>query len=118
NKVVFRTSILGVLLCAALLLIPPMGAVFSQDHVAREELDTGTLDLIAQVRGETAAFRDIDTAMDAGYNPFLDCLLDEIEGGMGQHYVNAALVGDGIVDPLRLEALVYEPRQDGSLILV
>jgi hypothetical protein len=37
---------------------------------------------------------------------------------MGQHYVNADLVRDGMVDPLRPEALVYEPRENGDLILV
>ena len=115
NKYVSLTTILGVLLCAALLLIQPIDAVISQGH---EEIDTETLELIAQIRGEVAAFHDIDKAIEAGYNPFLSCLLDEIEGGMGQHYVNAEVVGDGMVDPLRPEALVYEPRADGSLILV
>jgi hypothetical protein len=109
-------TILGVLLCAAILLIQPMGAVSSQHGT--EEIDTETLALIAQIRGEIAAFHDVNNAIDAGYNPMLDCVLDEVEGGMGQHYINAELVGDGMVDPLRPEALVYEPREDGSLILV
>lgn len=115
KKYAFFMSILGVLLCAGILLIQPMGAVLSQDH---EELDTETLALISQIRGETAAYRDINNVTDAGYNSFLDCLLDDTEGGMGQHYVNPELIGDGMVDPLRPEALVYEPHEDGSLILV
>jgi hypothetical protein len=105
----------GVLLCAALLLIQPMGAVFSQSG---EEYDTETLKLVAQIRGATAAFRDVNNALDAGYNPFLDCVFDDTAGGMGQHYVNADLVADGIVDPLRPEVLVYDTSPDGSLILV
>jgi hypothetical protein len=38
--------------------------------------------------------------------------------GMGQHYVNGDLVGDDVLDALKPEALVYEPREDGSMILV
>jgi hypothetical protein len=115
KRYVSRMTLVGVLLCAATLLIQPMGAVFSQSS---EEYDTETLELISQIRGATAAFRDIDTAVDAGYNPFLDCVSDDNEGTMGQHYVNAELVGDGMADPLRPEVLVYEPRENGSLILV
>ncbi|MCA9904903.1 MAG: hypothetical protein KC547_13695 [Anaerolineae bacterium] len=109
------TSILGVMLCAAILLIQPMSAVFSQGG---EEYDMETLRLVEQIREETAAFRDVNNAIDAGYSPFLDCVSSDTEGGMGQHYVNAELVGDGMVDPLRPEVLVYEPLPDGSLILV
>lgn len=106
---------LWILLVAAILLIQPLGAVLSQEH---DELDAETLALIAQVRGETAVFREVDNATDAGYNAFLGCLFDDVEGGMGQHYVNAELVGDGMVDPLRPEALVYEPHENGSMVLV
>jgi hypothetical protein len=119
KKSVSFTSILGILLCAAILLIQPIGAAFSQGHEAMvSDLDAETLALIAQIRGEIAAFHDVNNAIDAGFNPMLDCVSDDVEGGMGQHYVNAELVADGIADPLRPEALVYEPREDGSLILV
>jgi hypothetical protein len=106
---------MSVLLCVAILLIQPIGAVFSQHQ---EEIDAETMASISQIRGEVAVYRDVENAIDAGYSPFLDCLLDDVEGGMGQHYVNRELVGDGMVDALRPEALVYEPREDGSLILV
>lgn len=117
KKYVALMRILGILLFGAILL--PMSTVFSQDHSqVQEEIDVETLELIAQIRGEVAAFHDVNNAIDAGYNPFLSCLFDDIEGGMGQHYVNPALVGDGMVDPLRPEAMVYEPRENGDLILV
>ena len=74
--------------------------------------------LIAEIRHETAAFRDVETAIDAGYESFLDCMSDPDEGGMGQHYVNGDLVGDNVVDPLQPESLVYEPQEDGSMILL
>ena len=37
---------------------------------------------------------------------------------MEQHYINGDLAGDDVVDPMKPEALVYEPQQDGSMILV
>ena len=37
---------------------------------------------------------------------------------MGQHYVNFDLVGNPAIDPLQPEALVYEPRADGTFKLV
>jgi hypothetical protein len=116
KRYVSRMTLVGVLLCAAVLLIQPMGAVFSQQ--SGEQYDTETLRLVAQVRGATAAYRDINNAIDAGYAPILDCVSRGAEGTMGQHYANAELVGDGMADPLRPEVLVYEPQEDGSMILV
>jgi hypothetical protein len=74
--------------------------------------------LIDDVRGATADFRDVKKAEEAGYGIFQDCFKDETIGGMGQHYVNGELAGDDVADPLKPEALVYEPREDGSLVLV
>ena len=37
---------------------------------------------------------------------------------MGVHYVNFGSVGDGTVDPLKPEALVYEPLAGGGMRLV
>jgi hypothetical protein len=69
---------------------------------------------LAPVRAATAAFHDLGAAEDAGYGPFYVCTDQTGEGAMGQHYVNGALVGDGAIDPLRPEALVYEPKRSGS----
>jgi hypothetical protein len=74
--------------------------------------------LLAEIRETTAGFRDVDSAVDAGYESFLDCMSDPDEGGMGQHYVNGELVGDTVIDPLQPEALVYEPTEDGDMILI
>jgi hypothetical protein len=63
----------------------------------------------------TARYHSIAQAEKADYTPFGGCF-ESADGGMGQHYVNNALV-DSTVDPLRPEALVYEVR-DGSLQLV
>lgn len=74
--------------------------------------------LVADTRRETAGFRDFDGVEDQGYGKFLDCFLNNEVGGMGQHYVNGELAGDDVVDPFKPEALVYEPTDDGEMILV
>jgi hypothetical protein len=91
--------------------------VRSQGH-EETKLSPETSQLIAKVRGATAEFRDVDKAIKAGYGKFQDCFKNEKIGGMGQHYVSGDLAGDDKLDPLKPEALVYEPREDGSLILV
>jgi hypothetical protein len=83
-----------------------------------EELTPETRVLIANVRGATAPYQDLEAAMDAGYGKFQDCFTLGDEAGMGQHFVNGDLAGDDVLDPLQPEALVYEPREDGEMILV
>jgi hypothetical protein len=71
----------------------------------------------------TARFHDLDTAIAAGYSfrlPELSgntCITEPGVGGMGVHQVNMSLL-DGTIDATAPEALVYEPRNDGSLKLV
>ena len=62
---------------------------------------------ISQVRTATARYHSVTQAEMAGYESFLDCF-ESAEGGMGQHYVDLSLIDDGVADPLRPEALVYE----------
>ena len=66
-------------------------------------------------KAATAQYQDVEAAKDAGYGEFRDagniaCIELQGEGGMGVHYVNGGLVGDAVIDPLRPEALVYEPH--------
>jgi len=75
-------------------------------------------DNLAAVRNATAAFHDLAKAEAAGYTRFYMCTDAEGVGAMGQHYVNLELVGDPAIDPLRPEALVYEPRRGGGYKLV
>lgn len=69
--------------------------------------------LVRTVRMATAAFRDVNAATAQGYEVFLGCVSSPHEGAMGVHYVNGGLVGDGVLDSTRPEALVYEPRGAG-----
>ncbi len=62
---------------------------------------------LSQVRAATARYHSVTQAEMAGYGSFLDCF-DSANGGMGQHYVDGSIIDDGVADPLRPEALVYE----------
>jgi hypothetical protein len=73
--------------------------------------------LAAKVREVNARFADVSVATAEGYAP-IPCV-SGIEGGaMGVHYVNGALIEDGLVDIGKPEAVMYEPQADGSMQLV
>lgn len=73
--------------------------------------------LVKTVRNATWQFRDVNEATAQGYGVFLGCVSSPHEGAMGVHFINGGLVGDGMLDANRPEALVYEPRH-GRLKLV
>ena len=75
-------------------------------------------DVLRTVRSVTARFDSIEQAKRAGYVPFYVCAEQPGVGTMGQHFVNFDLVGDPAIDALHPEALVYEPRADGTYKLV
>jgi hypothetical protein len=71
----------------------------------------------------TARFHDLDKAIAAGYTfrlPELSgrtCIVQPGQGAMGVHMVNTSLL-DATLDSTAPEALVYEPRNNGTLKLV
>lgn len=114
-----RKMILPAIVGVSVLVLGQISAlVLAQEATATPELPDETYHLIDQVRGATAQFRDLDTAEAAGYDKFLTCFHYGDNRGMGQHYVNGTLAGDDVLDPMNPEALVYEPREDGTMILV
>lgn len=104
-----RRRILILTITGAAIAIMGLGTVMSAS--ARQ-------DILTTVRVVTARFNSIEQATRAGYEPFYVCAEQPGVGTMGQHYVKFSLVGDPAIDPLQPEALVYEPRADGSLKLV
>jgi len=76
------------------------------------------------VKAVTAKFHDLATAKQSGYGLLKDkhgiaCIaMDSMPGmgAMGIHYAKPKLVGDGRIDPLTPEALVYAPT-NGTLSL-
>jgi hypothetical protein len=91
--------------------------VAAHDH-EESELPAEVRQLIHEVRSATAEFHNLENALEAGYGKFLDCFQHGPELGMGQHFVNGDLLGNGELDPLQPEALVYEPLEDGTMLLV
>lgn len=75
-------------------------------------------DVLRTVHAVTARFESVRQAEKAGYVPFYVCAEQPGVGTMGQHFVNFSLVGDPAIDPLRPEALVYEPQANGTYKLV
>ncbi len=76
-----------------------------------------------KVRKANAAYKKVAVAEAAGYGLLKDaagiaCIDNPGVGGMGIHYANGALVGDGDVNALTPDVLVYAPRKHGKLQLV
>jgi hypothetical protein len=72
---------------------------------------------LQQVRDATRHYRNVDSAIDAGYVQFFGCVHEPLAGSMGIHFVNGALAGDTTIDPARPEALTYEVEPNGQLSL-
>src|SRR5207302_8632643 len=69
--------------------------------------------LVQLVRNATRQFVNVNAATAAGYQPFLGCVSGPDHGAMCNHYVNGALVGDGVLDASRPEVLIYEAAGAG-----
>jgi hypothetical protein len=74
--------------------------------------------LVKIVRDSTERFKDVSVAMAEGYALQFGCVSGSDSGAMGLHYVNANLVGGGVLDPTRPQIVIYEPMPDGSLKLI
>jgi hypothetical protein len=80
-------------------------------------------DRLSKVRHVTARYQNLGVAQSAGYALLVDkdgisCIDMPGMGAMGVHYVRGDLVGDGKVDALHPEAVVYEPAGAGKVRLV
>ena len=73
--------------------------------------------LADKVREANARFADVEVAKAEGYAP-IPCVSGVEGGAMGIHFVNGALIEDGVVDLSKPEAVMYEPKGDGSMELV
>jgi hypothetical protein len=74
-------------------------------------------DPLQEVRDATRRYRNVDSAIDAGYVQFLGCVYEPLAGSMGVHFVNGTLVGDPTIDSTKPEALLYDVEPDGQLAL-
>lgn len=111
-----------IVVLAVLLMMLMTSATASAGRSAGRDDRDDPEDQLDAVRDATAAFRNIDAAVAAGYGLLRDAkgiaCIDNPKGGMGIHYVNGALIGAGAVNATTPQALVYEPRKNGKLRLV
>lgn len=72
---------------------------------------------LAELRAATAPYHDFDAATAEGLwdTPITACMSSQ-DGAMGYHYAN--LGNFGVHDPAYPQALLFEPRKDGSMRLV
>ena len=116
-----RSTTLASIVALAAIALPAQGAT-AHDPADGHGHHSGqvppqTRELLRQVRKATRAYRDVEVAKAAGYEPAKTCAEDPKYGGMGIHYANPKLLADGVLDPTRPEVLVYQPGSDGKLSL-
>lgn len=85
------------------------------DAKAATDAKASPTGLIKAVRDATERFKDVAVAEAEGYQLLFGCVTGPDWGAMGLHYVNLALVGDGVLDPTRPEIVIYEPLPNGRL---
>lgn len=88
----------------------------STHHVAASK-GAPSSGFIDTVRAATERFRDVAVAEAEGYALMFGCVSGPDWGAMGLHYVNLALVGDGVLDPAKPEIIIYEPLPNGRVRL-
>jgi hypothetical protein len=84
---------------------------------AAQDATPAATTLVEAVRQATVPYQDATAAEAAGYAPMLGCVSGPQSGAMGEHYMNGALIGDGVLDASQPEALLYAPQADGTVQL-
>ncbi len=105
----FTTRITALLTMALISAAVPAGAA------GAHRSDAGELTRAQRtvIRDATSQFRDVDTAIAAGYVPTDSCAELPGVGTMGYHFVNPDLAGDAKVDPTSPEILIYNKTGNG-----
>jgi hypothetical protein len=96
----------------------PLGfALLSMLAVGPALADADGSPLVDHVRAANDRFKDVSVAVAEGYAA-IPCASGQQGGAMGIHYVNGALLKDGLTDIAKPEAVMYEPQADGKMALV
>ena len=103
---------LTIVIVAPALIAVPDAAAQQEQHI-HADAQTAPAKLVQLVRDATKQFANVNAATAAGYQPFLGCVSGPDHGAMGNHYVNGALVADGVLDASRPEVLIYEASGNG-----
>jgi hypothetical protein len=95
------------------LQLPLIGAAVAEDTPI-----PAPTPLINKVRAATARFIDINQAFHAGFVTGTPCVSGPDTGAMGVHLVMGSRIGSLVLDPTEPQALIYEPKADGTMRLV
>jgi hypothetical protein len=97
------------------------GTAFAQAHDGVSSETTaavGVNPLADAVRSANDRFKDVSAATAEGYAPIPCASAATGNGAMGIHYVNADHLKDDAVEVGKPEAVMYEPKPDGTLELI
>ena len=89
----------------------------SQDQELTPDQQGKQSALLSIVRKWTERFQDVKAAESEGYRLEFGCVSGDDFGAMGLHYVNDALVANGIVDVTHPQIVLYEAQPNGYLKL-
>jgi hypothetical protein len=105
-----RSVLLGTAMALAL-IAPPDSTIDADQHQHGEGRGLApNSELVRQVREATQNFQDPST-LGPDYALFAGCVSGGTrEGAMGVHYVNKGFIDDGMLDPAKPEAVLYEFR--------
>jgi len=111
----FLTNKMSIILLAALFCTFQFSSCTKDDDEMDDPTEQEIIDeLISEVRSLTAAFHDINKAIEAGWaNDLSGCVAHPTEGGMGHHYARMEYI-DGRVNHLEPQILLYESHLDGT----
>jgi hypothetical protein len=96
------------LIMSAIALAVWSGAAFAQQTAGP---------LVDAVKAATEKYKDAAVASADGYVA-MPCVSGPAAGAMGVHFVNVSHIEDGVIDVAKPEALMYEPKADGTLDLL
>jgi hypothetical protein len=98
---------------ASVAMVASMSVALAQDEHQESLNPEAFAGLVRDVRQAANRFQDVNAATAEGYVSTDSCVSGPNQGAMGVHYVNAALIEDGVLDVRRPEVLVYEPHEKG-----
>jgi hypothetical protein len=98
---------------AAVAMVASMPVALAHDDHQEDLNPEAFAGLVRDVRQAANRFQDVNTATAEGYVSTASCVSGPNQGAMGVHYVNNALIEDGVLDVRRPEVLVYEPHEGG-----
>jgi hypothetical protein len=111
------------ILALTLMSASPTLALAQNDHshIMTQQNQEPTPDqqsaLLKIVRESTVRFQDVKVAENEGYRLEFGCVSGDDFGAMGLHYVNDSLVGNGVVDAVHPQIVLYEALPNGGLKL-